>query len=118
MSIYDDMRDIASDVFAEFKQGSVSYVDVAATAGARPDLPGVSVETITAINATVRPVSTNYVDGSHIVQSDKQVSMPNDGVTPSIKGFVVIDGARHKIIEVMANPAAGEAVSFTLIVRR
>lgn len=119
MSIYDDARMIASELFEEFKQGTILYVSTAVTAGATPDEPSGSVVVTTAINATARPVSTKYVDGTDIVQSDKEVSMPNDGTaTPTMTGSIRIDGETYKIKEIMARPAAGDPVSWTLIVGR
>lgn len=119
MSIYDDMRGVANEIFAEFKQGAVSYVSVTPNAGSTPDEPLPPTLTPVAINATVRPVSTKYVDGTHIVRSDKQVAMPNNGVTaPDMNGFVDVDGERHKIIEIMPRPAAGPAVVWILVIRR
>lgn len=120
MSIYDDARDIASELFAEFKQGTIQYVPIITTAGSSPDEPATTAKgTPLTLNATARPVSTKFVDGSHIVQSDKQVAIPNDGLaTPEMSGFIRIDGVDHKIIELMARPAAGEPVTWTAIVRR
>lgn len=120
MTIYDDLRAVASDVMAEFKQGDIRYVTISVAAGATPDEAAVPVETVSAqLNATARSVSTKYVDGTHIVQSDKQVQIPNDGIaTPDIDGKIRIDGVDHKIIEIMPRPAAGEPVTWTLIVRR
>lgn len=120
MSIYDDMRSVASDLMAEFKHGVIQYIGVTTTAGGTPDEPGSSVKAdpIT-LNAVARPVSTKYVDSSHIVQSDKQITIPNDGLaTPTMAGFIRIDGVDHKIIEIMARPAAGDPISWTVIVRR
>lgn len=120
MTIYDDMRTVATELFAEFKQGTIEYVPVVTVAGAAPDEsdssgPGTPV----ALNATARPVSTKYVDGTHIVQSDIQVAIPNDGrATPDITGFIQIDSVRYKIIEIMARPAAGTPITWTVIVRR
>ena len=118
MTIYDDARNIAGEIFTEFKQGVVKYVTTQAPAGATPDDPGEPVRTAVHINSTVRPVSTKYVDGSHIVQSDRQVAMPNQGIIPDMDGSIEIDGMTHKIIEVMPRPSAGPAVVFILIVRR
>lgn len=115
---YTDMQKIASDVLGEFKQGVVQYVELVAVAGATPDDPGEPTETLTTVNAAVRPVSTKYVDGSHIVQSDKQITMPGDGVEPKITGNMRIDGVDHKIVEIMRRPAAGTPVSYTVIARR
>lgn len=119
MSIYTDAKKIASDLMAQFKQGSVEYVAFTPNAGATPDAPLPPTPVLTAINATARPVSTKYVDGSHIVRSDKQVTIPNDGkVTPDMSGSIKIDGVTHKIIEIMARPAAGDPVVWTVVVRK
>ena len=115
--IYENLRQVANTVFGEFKQGTVSYVALTAQAGATPDRPLPPLETPTVINATVRAVSTKYVDGSHIVQSDLEVSFPNSGFTPVLEGMFDIDGSRYKIIELMKRPSAGTPVSFTAIVR-
>lgn len=120
MTIYDDMRAVAIDVFndPDFKQGVVEYVALEQQAGGTPDDPAPEIERAYRINSTVRPVSTQYVDSTHIVQSDRQVSMPNVGVTPSHDGFVRIDGSHYSIVEVMPRPSAGTPVVFILIVRR
>ena len=118
MSIYDDARQVANELFGEFKQGDVRYIGLTPQPGGTPDDPLPPIPTNVSINATVRPVSTKYVDGSHIVQSDKQVSMPNAGVVPTMSGSIRIDGATHKIIEIMPRPAAGDPVVWVLVVRR
>lgn len=118
MSIYDDMRGVASNLLSEFQQGLVRYVTWTVPAGATPDNPGEPVPGYTNINAVARPVSTKYVDGSHIVQSDKQVTMPNDGITPTMEGSLEIDGDMYKIVEIKTIPSAGEPITFILIVRR
>lgn len=104
----------------EFKQGTVQWVPIVTTAGATPDEPGSSSKgTPVTLNATARPVSTKYVNGSHIVQSDRQVTIPNDGLaTPDMSGFIRIDDVDYKIIEVLPIPAAGDPVTWTVIVRR
>lgn len=118
MSIYDDARLIATDLLNEFKQGTILYVELQPQAGATPDNPGEPVEVEHTLNAVARPVSTKYVDGSHIVQSDKQIIMPGDGIEPRMSGSMKIDGVTHKIIEIMPVPAAGDPVTYTVIVRK
>jgi len=120
MSIYDDMRAVATEIFAEFKQGTIRYVGVTTTAGATPDEPNGTVDaTPVTINATARPVSTKYLAGTSIVETDIQVTIPNDGlVVPSMSGYLLIDGTKYKIIAVMARPAAGVPITWTVIVRR
>ena len=118
MTIYDDAGAIAGELFTEFKQGVVEYVSLIPAAGSTPDDPGEPTYRYTVIPSTVKPVSTKYVDGSHIVQSDRQVSMPNMGLTPDMDGSVRVDGVTYKIVEVLDRPSAGPAVVFILIVRR
>ncbi len=119
MSIYDDMRGVASELFAEFKQGTVQYVPIVTTPGTSPDEPGSSGKgTPVTINATARPVSIKYVNGTTVVASDIQVAMPNDGTTPEMEGYMRIDGSDYKIIGIMPRPAAGTPVSWTVIVKR
>lgn len=118
MTIYDDARAIAGELLSEFKQGIVEYVSLVPAPGSTPDDPGEPTARYTTIASVVRPVSTKYVDGSHIVQSDRQVSMPNVGLEPTMDGSVRIDGVTFKIIEIMPRPSAGPAVVYLLIVRR
>lgn len=121
MSIYDDLRNISSELHGEFKQGDVRYVPLVVTPGATPDRPATSAKgTPVLINSVVRPVSTKYVDGTTVVVTDKQLSIPNDGVspTPQIGHFVRIDGVDHSIIMIMARPSAGIAINWTVIVRK
>ena len=119
MTIYDDMRAVALDVMNEFQQGDISYVEIQRTEGATPDDPDEPVPVPYKLTATARPVSTKYVDGSHIIQSDRQITMPNDGrVEPDMSGYVTIDQSSFKIIEIMPRPAAGRPVVWLLIVRR
>lgn len=119
MSIYDEMRGVASDLIAEFKQGVIEYVRLVPQTGSTPDDPLPPVPQSVTINAVARPVSTKYVDGTHIVRSDKQVTIPNDGrAVPDMSGSVRIDGSTHKIIEIMPRPAAGEPIVWIVVVRR
>ena len=116
---YTDMQSVASDIFAEFAQGTVQYVTQTPVSGATPDDPGQPTETTTTINATTSPVQTRYVDGTHVVTSDVQVMFPGDApVTPTMEGWVTIDGVRHHIVSIMRVPPAGTVLSWTLIVRR
>lgn len=118
MSIYDEMQGVAVELFDEFQQGSIKYVELQAVEGSTPDDPGDLVRVEYALTATARPVSTKYIDGSHIVQSDKQVSLPGGGIEPQMSGFLLIDEVQHKIIGIKRIPEAGVAIVYILIVRR
>lgn len=120
MSIYDDLRDAAGELFTEFKQGTVQYVPIETTPGATPDRPGSTAKgTAITLTATAKPVSTKYVDGSRVIESDIEVTIPNDGkATPTMAGYIRIDGSDHKIISIMPKPAAGDPIVWAVIVRR
>lgn len=133
MSIYDDMRAVASEVIGEFAQGSIAYVELQPQAGATPDAPLPPVEVTYPVNGVTRPVEFKYVDGTDIVQSDEQFTIPaldaeravalapNDdqvGFTPSMEGYATIDGKRAKIVGVKRIPAAGDPITYVVIVRR
>ena len=120
MSIYDEMRAVANEVFPEFKQGDIRFVSVTNTAGGSPDEDGSTTRTVSEpLNATARPVSTKYLADTSIVESDIQVTIPNDGIaTPTINGFIRIDGSDYKIIALMPRPAADDPITWTAIVRR
>jgi hypothetical protein len=118
MSIYDEMQGVAKELFDQFQQGSIKYVELQTASGGTPDDPGDPVRVEYPLTAIARPVSTKYVDGSHIVQSDKQVSMPGGGVEPQMSGLMIIDDVQHKIIGIKRIPEAGPAISYILIVRR
>ena len=46
MSIYDEMRGVANEVFTEFKQGVVKYVPIVSNAGVSPDEPASSSDAL------------------------------------------------------------------------
>ena len=119
MTIYDEMQEIAKDVFAEFGQGVIKYIAV--TPGNGPvDNPGPSQETpFTYVGATARGVKFKYVQSGLALASDTQVNCPVDPrFTPAGNGFVEIDGKRYKIVQIIQKPDAGTPVAFTLICRK
>lgn len=118
MTFYDDMQNVASELLADFKQGTIRYIHV--TPGDGPvDNPGAPVETAYTLNATARGAKFKYVNMGLAVASDLQVTMAiHPSITPVINGFVEIDGTRYKIVQVLPKPAAGTVAAFTLIVRK
>lgn len=118
MSIYDDLRPVADEILGEFKQGTISLVQLTAGTGAA-DNPGAPTETTHALNATIKGVSFKYVKDGFALSTDLMVNAaPIDGVTPSKNDFIVIDGQRYKIIEDLSAPAAGTRVVWKFLVRK
>jgi hypothetical protein len=115
---YLEMRDIASDLLSDFKQGLIRYIAV--TPGAGPaDNPGPPIETPYTLDATARGVSFKYVNNTSIVVTDGQVTMAyRPDVTPDIKGFIEGDGVRHKVVAVVRIPEFGDVVAWRIIFKR
>ena len=119
MSLYDDVQKVVQDVLPQFSQGVIRYG--ALTSGSGPvDNPGQSSINFTLLNGAVaRGVQFRYVQNGLAVASDMQVTMSvQTDVTPKQKDFIEIDGKRYKIEQVIAKPAAGTVVAYTLIIRR
>lgn len=118
MTFYDEMRDVASGVLAEFKQGKIEYVKIVPGNGP-VDNPGPSQTIITELDGTARGVKFKYVQMGLAVASDSQVTAAvHPNVEPSQKDFIDIDGVRYKIAEILPKPLAGTTVANIFIVRK
>ncbi len=118
MSIYDEARLAVQNAMPEFKQGTISLVQVTAGAGAI-DNPGTPTEVTTALNATVSGSIFKYVQMGLAMMSDLVVvAAPIDGITITKNDFIVIDGKRCKIIEDVSKPGAGVIAAWKFIVRK
>lgn len=118
MSFYDDMQQIASGVIGEFAQGTIRFVR--STPGDGPAYnPGEPAMTTYTVSGVSRGVSRKYVDGTQILQSDLQVTIPGDvGFIPAMTDQIVIDGRYYnEIVSVKSVPAAGTPVVFIVIFR-
>lgn len=119
MSLYDDMQAVAKDVLTDFNQGVIQYVAV--TPGNGPaDNPGPATETpYTLTAATARGVQFRYVQNGMAIASDSQITMAVDSrFTPDVKGFVIKDNVRYKIVQVVKKPDAGTVAAYVLIIRQ
>lgn len=118
VSFYDDMAGIASELINEFQQGQVYYVALVPGSGPEHD-PGEPTEVETLVPAVARGVQFKYIDGTNIVASDGQITIPADtGIVPSIDGYVRVDDRKHRIISCTAIPPAGTAVAYRVIYKR
>lgn len=118
MSFYDDMKIVASGVIAEFAQGVIQFERTTPGSGPAYD-PGEPAITPYTVSGTVKGVSRKYVDGTQILQSDLQVTIPGDvGFVPAMTDRIIIDGRSYnEIVSIKAIPPAGTAVVFVVIFR-
>lgn len=118
MSIYDELRLVTQEVMPDFKQGTISLIQV--TAGAGPiDNPGASTTDTIPLNATANGSIFKYVQMGLALMSDiLVVAAPIDGITVSKNDFIAIDGKRYKIIEDVSKPSAGVIAAWKFIVRK
>jgi len=73
MALYDRLRVTAGNLLSKYGQGVVEIGSTVSAPGANPwDAPTVTTQW-EAIDAVVRGVSAQYVDGVTIVSTDKQV---------------------------------------------
>jgi len=119
MGFYDEMQGIATDLLTEFNQGTVQYEELIPGSGP-PDNPGEPTLTPRTIaGATSKAASFKYVDGTHIKQTDVEVTF---NVIPNLVvddlDYLLLDGKRAKIIEVMPIPQTGVTVVYKVFVRR
>ena len=97
-------------------QGTVVYtVTGPATGPAWNPTPGAPVSYT--LDATVQGVEADYVDGSLILATDKQVTCAVFGAEPSLAGTITIDGKVCQIVRVDKVPGAGTVIAWRIFVR-
>jgi hypothetical protein len=130
-SIYQELQAVAKEVLAEFDQkepgdaspdpahgNGIYYIAVVPGAGPAQN-PGPSVEMPYKIDGVARGVAFKYINDKNVTASDQQITMAVDPrFTPDEKGFVLIDGKRHKVIECHRKPAAGTPIAYTLVIKK
>jgi len=115
-SIYQQLQGVASGLMSEFGQGAVRYIEPGAPSGPDYD-PTPGAPTLYDLDATVRGVQAQYVDGQYITSSDLQVTMSVFGAIPNTDGRIEIDGREHQVIRVDPKPAAGTTVVWLVFVK-
>lgn len=119
MDFYEEMAGVASEVLAEFAQGSVLLVRTTTTPDeGAPWEPGqVSTQTFT-LNAVVSGVPQKFIDGSLVVSSDLMVTAAvHAEVVPAMGDTITIDGGVAKAIKrIQAEPAAGTVCAYMIFI--
>lgn len=132
---YGEMADIARDLMGEFKQGVVTLrrVDLGPVDPATPWIPPSEVASVFELDAVVKGVSEQFINGTTIVATDREVTCSDkmtlvrvggEPVSPVVSpvevrpGDVIsVDGVAITIVKTIRIPAAGVAVAHKFIVR-
>lgn len=119
MDFYEEMAGVASEVMAEFKQGTVTLTKPGGTStGPNPwDPPVVTDPVVYTLDATVKGVSAEFVDGTTILATDLEVTAAVFGAEPEPPDEVAIDGQVVTVIKTVRIPAAATVVAWKFITR-
>lgn len=115
MSLYDDMRGIATELLAEFKQGSMVLLQYTPASGP-PHNPGKPTWARLPFNGTANGVSAYMLQDTLVRSSDRVVIVPA-AIVPAVKDRIEIDGVGYQVIKVTPKPAAGDPVVWQVVVR-
>lgn len=116
---YEEMQGVAGELLAEFAQGVVTVtVPGTTTPGPNPWDPPVVTDPVTyPLDATVKGVSKEFVDGTTILATDLEVTAAVFGAEAGPADAVSIDGTAMTLLKVIRVPAAGTVVAWKWIVR-
>lgn len=119
MTFYEEMAGIASELLDEFKQGVITLTKPGtSTPGPNPwDPPIITDPVVHNLDATAKPVSEEFINGTTIVATDIEVTAAVFGADPDPADQMQIDGRSATIIKVMRMPAVGTVIAWRLIVR-
>ena len=113
---YGRLQGTASRLMAKFSQGQVVYTIAGPATGPEWNpTPGAPVSYT--LDATVQGVEADYVDGSLILATDKQVTCAVFAAEPSLDGTITIDGKVCQIVRVDKVPGAGTVIAWRIFVR-
>lgn len=119
VGFYDEMRGVADELFADFKQGIITLTRSVPGTPPDPEKPwvrGQPTSTDYPLNATVRGVAAKYIDGTTIVASDLQITCAVPAVAPQMTDVYSIDGKVHAPKRILPLPAAGTPCAYLIIV--
>jgi hypothetical protein len=116
---YSRIQSTASRLLARFAQGTVTLTR---TTPGTPDpstpwVPGTPTTATYTLDATVKGVSKEFIDGTTIVATDLEVTAAAFGTEPEPGDTLSIDGKAVTIVKQMRIPAAGTLVCWKWIVR-
>ena len=116
---YAKMQATASRLLDRFAQGTVTLTKPGATTpGPKSwDPPVLSEPVVYTLDATVKGVSAQFVDGTTILATDLEITAAIFGADPAPPDKVEIDGKAVVVLKTIRLPAAGTVVAWKFIVR-
>lgn len=117
MTIYTRMQKTAYRLLGEYKQGTIEIGRPVRTEGATPLDPPTTSVTWEEVNAVVRGVSAELVDGTDVLATDLVVTAFVENYDPLPTDLMRIDGSVVSIQRQEKIPAAGAVVAWRFIVR-
>jgi len=116
---YARMQKTADRLLDRFAQGTVTLTRPGgSTPGSNPwDPPVVTEPVIYTLEAVVKGVSEEFVDGTTILATDLEVTAAVFGTEPDPADTMEIDGKAVTIVRTMKLPAAGTTVAWKFLVR-
>ena len=116
---YARMQGTASRLLNRFAQGTVSLTRTTpgSSSPSTPWIPGEATTVTYSLDATVKGVSKEFIDGTTIVATDLEVTAAAFGAEPEPGDTLSIDGKAVTILKQVRIPAAGTLVCWKWIVR-
>jgi len=116
MSFYTRLQDTASKLLGEYAQGTITHIrDGEATGPSYDPTPGVPV--VTPVTASVKGVSSKYLQDGFISMQDLELICSVFGFDPLQSDRFSIDGRQLQVIMVEPIPAAGTKVAWRVFLK-
>ena len=116
MSFYTRLQGTASKLLGEYAQGTITHIrDGEATGPSYDPTPGVPV--VTPVTASVKGVSSKYVQDGFISAQDLELICSVFGFDPVQSDRFSIDGRELQVIMVEPIPAAGTTVAWRVFLK-
>ena len=115
---YQRFQGVANRLLTKFDQGPLYLLRE--TPGDGPDWdPGESPESLRKeLPGTARGVSDKYVDGTLVVSTDLQCTIPGGRIEPQMTDRIEVNGQAHQIVRIDPKPASGTVAAYIVIIRK